>query len=229
MASDSQKVKQQLLLVKIYLKHEKFIITVFLVLFLTLGFYYVDWHNQLMWRRGMKFYELNTSIDLAIPFIPQFIWIYILYYPVCFMPIFLIHNIDTFRRVAVSYLMEFVLAFIVFLLYPVKMIRPVVIPDSITTKLVAILYKIDPGFNVFPSMHVANSLLVALIFYRYNKTLGKFFMLIAVLISLSTLYIKQHYLWDVVAGIVETIFVYFIVFRSHRVPDKQPSEHLIDL
>ncbi len=199
-----------------YLGHERFIIAVFLVIFLSCGFYYVDWHNHLLWKEGMKFYDISTYIDRSIPFTPWFIWLYLLYYPFCFTPLFLLRSIDTFRRVAAAYLMEFVIAFIAFLTFPVRMIRPDVIPDTISTKLVSFLYRFDPGFNVFPSLHVANSLLVALIFYRYNKTLGVCFILIAVLISLSTLYVKQHYLVDIVTGVLDTAIVYPIVFKGHK-------------
>ncbi|MCL4558782.1 MAG: phosphatase PAP2 family protein [Deltaproteobacteria bacterium] len=202
-------------IVDFYLRYEKSIITLFLVISLTCGFYYVDWHNQILWKEGMQFHELNTTIDLAVPFVPQFIWIYLLYYPLCFAPVFLLHNVDTFRRVAGAYLMEFVIAFAVFIVYPVKMIRPVVVPDSLSTKAVALLYRVDPGFNVFPSMHVANSLLVALIFYKYNRSMGVLFFLTAVLISVSTLYVKQHYLLDVVAGVFDAIIVYPTIFRGH--------------
>jgi membrane-associated phospholipid phosphatase len=203
-------------IIDIYLRHEKLIIAVFLVTFLSFGFYYVDWHNHLLWKEGMKFYSLTTFVDRSIPFTPGWVWIYLLYYPFCFMPLFLLNNIDTFRRVAGAYLMEFVLAFIVFLSFPVRMIRPLVVPDTLSTKMVGIIYKMDPGFNVFPSLHVANSLLVALIFYRYNKILGIFFILIAILISLSTLYVKQHYFLDVVTGILDTAIVYPLIFMGHK-------------
>ncbi len=203
-------------IIDIYLRHEKLIIALFLITFLSVGFYYVDWHNHLLWKEGMKFYSLTTFMDRSIPFTPGWVWIYLLYYPFCFTPLFLLNNIDTFRRVAGAYLMEFVLAFIVFLSFPVRMIRPFVVPDTLSTKMVGIIYRVDPGFNVFPSLHVANSLLVALIFYRYNKTLGIFFILIAILISLSTLYVKQHYFLDVVAGILDTAIVYPLIFMGHR-------------
>lgn len=199
-----------------YLKHERLLIAVFLVTFLSFGFYSVDWHNHLLWKEGMPFYSLITAVDRSVPFTPQWVWVYLLYYPFCFMPLFLLNNMDTFRRVAGAYLLEFVLAFIVFLSFPVKMIRPVVVPDTLSTKAVGIIYRIDPGFNVFPSLHVANSLLVALIFYRYNRRLGIFFILIACLISASTLFVKQHYFLDIVAGALDTAIVYPLFFRGHK-------------
>lgn len=203
-------------IVDVYLKYEKLFIALFLVTFLSIGFYYVDWHNHLLWKEGMKFYSLSTFIDRSIPFTPAWVWIYLLYYPFCFTPLFLLKDIDTFRRVAGAYFLEFIIAFIVFLSFPVRMIRPAFIPDTLSEKVVSIIYKVDPGFNVFPSLHVANSLLVALIFYRHNKIFGIFFIFIAILISLSTLYVKQHYFYDVVTGALDTAIVYPIVFKWHK-------------
>ncbi len=89
------------------------------------------------------------------------------------------------------------------------------LPFSISDKLLTIVYHTDPGFNVFPSMHVANSLFVALIFYRYNKKVGQVFWGIALLISGSIFFVKQHYLIDFVGGTIEAIAVYLIVFKGH--------------
>lgn len=211
--------KEESLLTRIinsYLRYEKFIIPVFLITFLSFGFYSVDWHNHLLWKEGMQFYALGTPLDRAVPFTPWTIWVYLLYYPFCFSPIVLLNNIDIFRRVAAGFLMEFVLAFVVFLTFPVKMVRPAVIVSSLSTKAVAILYSIDPGFNVFPSLHVANSLFVALIFYRYRKSIGIVFLVIAVCISISTLFVKQHYALDIAAGLLDTLIVYPVVFRKYR-------------
>ena len=203
------------LLIDVYLKYEKIIIPVFLVVSLSSGFYYLDWHNNLLFNEGVKFFELNTFMDRAIPFSPAWVWVYVLYYPFCFMPLFLLKNIDTFRRVAGAFLAEFVLAFIVFLALPVKMLRPDVVPNSLSTTVVAAIYRFDPGFNVFPSMHVANSLLVALIFYKYDRRLGVPFMAIAVLISLSTMFVKQHYALDVFTGALDSLIVFPLFFKGH--------------
>jgi membrane-associated phospholipid phosphatase len=56
--------------------------------------------------------------------------------------------------------------------------------------------------DVFPSMHVAISFVVWLYAYRNSKKL--FFILSPLILSLwlSTLYLRYHYLIDVVAGLI---------------------------
>ena len=202
-------------IVDFYLRYEKFILPVFIALLLSISFYYLDWHNELLWKNGVQFHVLSTKLDLLMPFVPGFVWLYLLYYIFCFTPILVITNMDTFRRIALGYLLEGMISFVIFLFYPTKMIRPEIIGNSISDKLLTAVYHIDPGFNVFPSLHVANSLFVALIFYHYNKKIGLIFWVIALLISVSIFFVKQHYFVDFIGGAVEAVVVYLIVFKGH--------------
>ncbi|MGC8684927.1 MAG: phosphatase PAP2 family protein [bacterium] len=202
-------------IIESYLRYEKILLSLFVGLLLSISFYYLDWHNALLWKSGVKFHILDTKLDLLIPFVPGFVWIYVLYYIFCFTPIIIMNNMDTFRRIALGYLLEGMISFAVFLFYPTKMIRPEIVGNSLSDKLLTIVYNTDPGFNVFPSLHVANSLFVALIFYRYNKKIGLVFLAIALLISISIFFVKQHYLVDFVGGAIEAIGVYLLVFKGH--------------
>lgn len=57
------------------------------------------------------------------------------------------------------------------------------------------------GYNVFPSLHVANSVLVAWVFFRYRSPLAWPVLLLAVFVSASTVLVKAHYLLDILGGI----------------------------
>ncbi len=209
----------------LYFKYEKFILPLFVATVISLGFYYIDWHNAVLWKDGMTFHHPLTWMDTSIPFISRFIWVYLFFFPFAFSPILVLKSIDTFRRVAIGYLYQYLIAFLMFILYPTRIVRPDVAVHSFSTQAVAMIYRIDPGFNDFPSMHVANSWFVALIFYRYNKKLGILFMFIASLISVSTLYVKQHYLIDIPAGILDALLVYYVVFRGHVPEHKRLMKH----
>ena len=60
----------------------------------------------------------------------------------------------------------------------------------------------DERWNALPSLHVTNPWLVALLSVKERGWSGItiLFLLIAVAISISTLYVHQHYLLDVLAG-----------------------------
>ena len=58
----------------------------------------------------------------------------------------------------------------------------------------------DPPYNCFPSLHVAHSFVSALTCLRLHRRLGGVALVAASLVGLSTLFTKQHYVVDVVAG-----------------------------
>jgi membrane-associated phospholipid phosphatase len=197
-----------------YLKYEKAIIAIFLAFSLTGIFYYLDYYNYSLYKSGYKFYVLENFIDRAIPLVPEFYWIYILYYPLCFTPIFILKDIDIYRKVALSFFLEFLIAFLIFLIIPVRMIQPEITGTSISEIALKKLYNFDPGFNVFPSLHVANMVLITFIFYDFSKFWGRVFLGLTILISVSILFVKQHYFWDIPSGVLLGWVVYYIVFEK---------------
>jgi membrane-associated phospholipid phosphatase len=64
------------------------------------------------------------------------------------------------------------------------------------------LYDADPPYNCFPSLHVAHSFVSALAAYRVHHTLGFVAVSCAWLVAISTLFTRQHYVADLIAGIL---------------------------
>jgi membrane-associated phospholipid phosphatase len=90
------------------------------------------------------------------------------------------------------------------------------VPDGFCDVLVvADSDDLDPGYNIFPSLHVANAFLVAFIFFKLrNRIEGTALTIVAVLISISALYVKQHYVVDIVSGLVLGYVTFVIAFSS---------------
>lgn len=77
----------------------------------------------------------------------------------------------------------------------------------------------DKCQNVFPSIHVYNSVGCAIAIYKCNDfkhgTLIKAFAIVtAILITLSTMFIKQHSILDVVSACILAIIMYIFVYRN---------------
>ena len=72
--------------------------------------------------------------------------------------------------------------------------------------------------GAFPSSHAAMAVILCIISFRYAK--GIFYVLtgITVLLLLSTVYIKAHYLVDVIAGIATAPFVYLFTDKIYKFP-----------
>jgi membrane-associated phospholipid phosphatase len=59
---------------------------------------------------------------------------------------------------------------------------------------------IDPPGNVFPSLHVAHTSMLAFLLLRDRPRLGRLALVMATALALSTLTTKQHFIADVLSG-----------------------------
>ena len=106
-------------------------------------------------------------------------------------------------------------------------LRPTVFPrDNIFTDAVKWLYQTDTSTNVLPSIHVFNSLAAAFAIghshaLKKKKWVQPAAYVLATLIILSTMFLKQHSVTDVFAAMVLAGVIYpFVYVPSSR---KAPS------
>jgi len=180
-------------------------------------FIYFPWFFYLEKKITLSYtgiHILNTSIDEAIPFVAWFIIPYTLWalYVVLTVVIFYFKANDAeYRRLALSLVIGMSIALAVCMIYPSGLtLRPDTLPDTMCGKMVARLYMTDTPTNVFPSIHVLNSLVINYAIFRSELFKEKKFivvklasLILCVLICLSTVFLKQHSLFDVVgAGIL---------------------------
>lgn len=159
--------------------------------------------------------SLSTWLDAQVPFVPAFIFVYALYYVWMLWPLFVLsRRLDFYRGLGAFGLIQ-AAAFAVFILCPSRMARPNELPDGAAGYLLALLYQVDEGWNVFPSLHVAHSVFVALLVWRFRRSWWLPIACGSTLISLSTVLIKQHYVVDIPAGAVLAM-VAFCVAGLHR-------------
>ncbi|HHU06617.1 MAG TPA: phosphatase PAP2 family protein [Clostridiales bacterium] len=160
-------------------------------------------------------------LDDLIPFCEVFVLPYVLWYPFfAGVGVFLLLK-DKYEFCRYMWAMiiglSFCLAF--YLVVPNgQELRPEVFPrDNLFSRMVANLYAADTNTNVFPSMHVFGTIAPAVAVIRY-KGFGKRIWLklsaviLALLICLSTLFIKQHSILDLIGGAVLYVPVYFLIY-----------------
>jgi membrane-associated phospholipid phosphatase len=145
--------------------------------------------------------EFRLPIDDRIPYRPRWVWIYsFLYYPVIVAINWTVTSPRQFLYVAISYmlLLGFQMLFFVFL--------PVATPAEWRTcttgrgrseRFLAFVQNYDARSNSFPSMHTSVATLTALHLYA---AFGPMVVAFPVLIGLSCLFTKQHYIVDLPAG-----------------------------
>jgi len=164
------------------------------------------------------------ALDRLLPLVPTWALVYgALYAFLIVLPVFVVQQEELIRRTVWAYLTVWTVAYISFLLYPTVAPRPeMVMGRGFAVWGLRFLYEADPPYNCFPSLHVAHSFVSALASYRVHRTLGFAAISCASLVAMSTLFTKQHYVVDLIVGILLALAAYAVFLRGHsraNVPD----------
>ncbi len=167
-------------------------------------FYFgLDARNHAMAADGYRFFAPDSRLDAALPLVPEMIWAYYLFYPAFFTvaAITLADRCGMYEAV-VTYVTCAAVGFLIFLFLPSRMEQPDVLAtcQTLSCRLLDHMYRIDDGFNIFPSLHVAFPTAVWFMFRKYSPMLVIPFGIVALLIMASTVLLKRHYLADVPTG-----------------------------
>jgi membrane-associated phospholipid phosphatase len=184
-------------------------------------FIYIIWSISFTqigsWVSTSTQYTLFTSVDRAIPFIPEFEFIYLLCYLIPAVPVFVIQNIAQMNRLIITFILMNVFAFSIFILFPVYCPRPEFAVNSIATYLLSLEYSLDKPVNNFPSLHAAIAWLVFFSCRERSRLISTTLLLIATGICIAALFIKHHYIADIIAGILISWGIYSgIEYLAHR-------------
>lgn len=166
----------------------------------------------------------EIALDRILPVRAEWALVYgALYLFLIILPVFAVRDQEHLRRTVAAYLLCWVTAYIVFLAWPTVASRPKIVEgDGFITWALRALYSFDPPYNCFPSLHVAHSFVSALTIYRLHRKLGHVSIVAAALVAVSTLFTKQHYVLDVVAGAAMALAGYWLFLRGYprdRVPE----------
>ena len=159
----------------------------------------------------------EIALDRAIPLQPVWSLVYgPLYLFLIVLPVLVVRQEEHIRRTVWAYLLVWITAYVGFVAYPTIAPRPEeVVGEGFAAWGLRFLYSADPPYNCFPSLHVAHSFVSALTCYRVHRDLGIGAILCAVLVAVSTLYSKQHYVLDVVSGTLLAVLAYALFFRGY--------------
>lgn len=167
------------------------------------------------WRH----YDLTLAVDRMIPVIPAFVIIYLGCY------LFWIVNYILIVRQGKEHCMRFVTADIlsrlvcaaVYLLLPTTNVRPHLVGTDVWTEALRMVYSMDAPTRLFPSIHCLVSWF-CYIGIRGQKHVPKayqyFSCLFALLVCVSTLVTKQHYVVDTFGGILLAEAMYYLAHHT---------------
>lgn len=185
---------------------------------------------------GLAFYLLETLrpleectpvwsvLDDRIPFNEWFMLPYLFWFVflVGIIGYLLLFDAKAFRRFMYFIMITYTGTVVIYLLYPTcQNLRPVVFErDNLLTRWVIAFYAFDSNTNVCPSLHVIGSMAVAFGAWdtpRFKNGLWKAaFLIMALLISVSTVFVKQHSIVDVFWAFVLCGVAYLAVYAIPR-------------
>ena len=146
---------------------------------------------------------LNTRWDEMIPLVPWTAWFYLPVYAAIFViAISGFKSRELFMRAAVAIVIVLLVGALGHVFIRAEYPRPVLHPPypDLSTAFLAAVYRIDPPGNVFPSLHVAQTSLLAFLLCRDRPIVGRITIVLAAMLALSTLTAKQHFIADVISG-----------------------------
>lgn len=157
----------------------------------------------------------NNFFSRNIPYVLWFVYIaaVVIYFT------FFNKNVGEYWRVIITLCIGMTLFLFVSWIYPNGHdLRPETFArDNIFTQMVQMLYTADTSTNILPSIHVFNSVAVAIALEKCQALKGRWILrksadILSFLIVLSTMFLKQHSLMDVMCALALNIVVYMLVY-----------------
>lgn len=197
---------------------------------------YLTWFAWLEKTNVKNYQVIHVALDDYIPFCELFVVLYLLWflYVAAVVVYLFFKNKQDYYKLCVFLFTGMTVFLIVSTLWPNgHHLRPAVLPrDNIFTRLVALLWKTDTPTNLWPSIHVFNSMGAHFaVMHNRELTSAKWGRkikiasgILSVSIILSTIFIKQHSLFDVATGILMGSLLYLVVYRKEWLLAGRPEK-----
>lgn len=202
-----------------YFKH-KFRLALPVVIYFVI---YLCWFYIIEHTPGRDYSIIHMKMDDKIPFCEFFIIPYLLWFAyIAWILLYLFFtNEKDFHKCCTFLFTGMTIFLIISTLFPnIHYLRPSTMPrDNIFTHMVSILYSVDTSTNLWPSIHVYNSMGVLFAVMHNDRLnvknpirLGCFMLTLSII--LSTVFLKQHSVYDVMTGILMGVAIYIITYRT---------------
>ena len=174
--------------------------------------------------RNVPIHIIHTKFDDYIPFCEYFIIPYVLWYLYVAGTVLYLGLTDKsgkeYYRLIINMAFGMIIFVIVSFLYPNGQdLRPVFASDNIFKWLVNMLYTIDTPTNILPSLHVYASVAcdIALcknLQFKKHPSWRWVSHILTILIILSTIFLKQHSIIDIITALFLNLVLYLLVYQK---------------
>ncbi len=193
--------------------------------------FYILCFNHLEDTVVTNYHIIEMTADDAIPFIPFFVIPYYLWFPFVASSVIILyfHSKKEYVQLCLHLMAGMVIFLLVSALFPNgHVLRPTNLQNTnVFTDLILNIYALDTPTNIVPSLHVYNTIAVYVAISNSAlsakiKWLSPLYFIISLSIILSTLFIKQHSMFDLLtAFILSLIFyplIYFYPYKKKATP-----------
>ncbi|SFA87950.1 MULTISPECIES: phosphatase PAP2 family protein [unclassified Bacillus (in: firmicutes)] len=199
----------------------------FLLIMPVLGYLY-----QLLNIHSRNAVTVSTGLDSGIPFVPLFILPYIFWYVFIFgyLVYFCFKDKNVYLKTLTTIVVGELVCFVIYFSFQTTVPRPQLQGDSIFIDLVALIYANDQPYNCFPSIHVLTTFAIMMgsLHIKRKHVFHKLFIpVMGSSIIISTLFVKQHYLLDMIGSMFLVSFLYGVIFEVYQLQWGQKSESII--
>jgi membrane-associated phospholipid phosphatase len=157
-------------------------------------------------------WALSLPIDNSIPLYPPALIPY-LFGSLLFVgfPIWasLYSKKGEYEAYVISFLTISLISYVLYLVLPTYVIRPEITSQDCFSRAIIILYQNDYPYNAAPSGHAFYTLISFLYLRRWKPKLQLVSLIVAILIIASTLLTKQHYILDIISGLILGFITYW--------------------
>ena len=180
--------------------------------------------NRINSVRDWQYFYPEINLDSSIPFVWWTIVPYAIYYVIFVSPVLLNQSESQLER-SLKFTQLTMLptsfCFLIFVLIPVEVdLRDQVDANNFLAIIsMNLLHGVDTAWNGMPSLHIVHSSLYAIFFiknHKESKTAIRIMAVLYALIVISTLTTKQHYILDVLTGLLVS-FVFWKFVMSTRI------------
>ena len=172
------------------------------------------------------FHVIHMAVDDYIPFCEYFIIPYLLWfgYVAWGVVYFYFKNKDEYFQLCTALYTGMTVFLVVSFLYPNgHYLRPATFErDNVFVEIVKQLYSTDTATNLFPSIHVYNSIVVNFSVwhaanFKKRKAIpyGSAFLMISIV--LSTVFLKQHSVFDLITAVALAAVVYRVLYGANAI------------
>lgn len=155
----------------------------------------------------MHHYNFSIKLDSMVPFVPAFISIYLLAFITWIVGYIVItrENKEICFHYTSAEMIAKLICFIIFLIIPTTMARPEITGSGIWHSISKLVYWIDEPVTLFPSIHCLESWMCfrgSLPLKKVGVTYKVIMFISAILVFLSTIFVKQHVIVDIIGGVL---------------------------